>query len=605
MPAASCSIQAATSPSSFGSHARSPSKLPTLRDISARLNRDRNTSVPSSSPTKQLSSGGIEAARPRLEPIGRITGSPKPLQLGEQKSPLLPPSPSKATCAEDKPDDSSLTCLSPKTLSSGSCSPTKRMLAKGLPRFEEIRDRMSRKGLTTVSDGTSPKIDSTPSSPGKFDSERLGKSPEIQKAAQSGSARVPADIQPQPEAQMETTLKVSTSSASVPKLTHPLPPTPSKAPTYLLQHEWTLFFDTRTAGPSTLGFTPDSSSSHAPPTPTLTTSSWEANLRTIGSFATVNNFLGCFSKLHRPSQLDRQSSYHVFKDGIKPMWEDPRNTNGGKWTITFRQRNLALIDRSWLWLVLGLIGEAMDEKDETCGAVCSVKPRGDRISLWIKDSTNVETVNSIGKKLLSLLELEKEPGISLEFSSHSDNADEAKLEGLFRISNPMQQMARTPTISTFGPAAGLPNADGAKRTAAGATGASYSPTSPIGKGFSRSPATASPNTEVFGRLAGQQSNGNLFGRSPGNASPNVGALGQSLGLGVGVNTSPSVSPNPNRRNPFQRGTGGDGALPWRSNRSSSPQHTQNDSISGNKGLLKLGTEGGDRSRTISPFKAEQ
>ena len=607
---ASCSSQTAASPSSIGraGHARSPSKMPTLSDIAARLNRDRETSTPGTSPMKQQlpnssSNDAAATARPRLELTGRIIGSPKPPQGGnERKSPLMPPSPTKTSSLEIKQDEQSSTCLSPKAPSSGACSPTKRMLAKGLPSFEEIRVRMSRKGLAALSDEASPKMDSAPSSPKKLTTPL-----EIKPATDATPTAQSPSMIPTVNATRRPSLKVSTSAKTVPRLTHPLPATPVKASSHPLQHEWTLFFDTRTAGPSTPGFAPDSASSHAPPTPTLTTSSWEANLRTIGSYATVESFLGCFSKLHRPSQLDRHSSYHLFKDGIKPMWEDPRNANGGKWTITFRQRNPALVDRSWLWLVLGLIGEEMDGEDETCGAVCSVKPRGDRIALWVRDRRDVEKVNRIGKKLLSLLELEKEAGIMLEFTSHSNSTEEAKHEALFSVSNPVQQMARTPTVSTFNSAAaGLPNADTTRLAAAALT----SPTSPNGSGkafpFPRSPVSASPMSDApFGRLSGQ-SNPNasgggagMFGRSPGAvASPNFGALGQSLGLGMGVNTSPSVS-NTSTPNGGRNGAPAGGMGSWRSNRSASPQRS-----TGNVAGPKLGTLGEMGARSVSPFKAE-
>ncbi|PWZ03811.1 translation initiation factor eIF4e, partial [Testicularia cyperi] len=190
--------------------------------------------------------------------------------------------------------------------------------------------------------------------------------------------------------------------------------------TYPLQHKWTLFYDTKPGAPGTPGFNAPASPL-CPPTPTTVSSgaSWEANLRTIGTYDTVETFLKVFSTLHRPSQLDRNSNYHLFKDGIKPMWEDPSNANGGKWSLTFRIKNPALLDRSWMWLVLGLIGEEMDEDDHVTGAVCSLKPRGDRITLWVRNKDDHETVNRLGKKLLSLLEIENEPGISLEFSFHT------------------------------------------------------------------------------------------------------------------------------------------------------------------------------------------
>ncbi len=154
---------------------------------------------------------------------------------------------------------------------------------------------------------------------------------------------------------------------------------------------------------------------------------------------------------------------------------------------------------TWLWLVLGLIGEEMDDKDETCGAVCSVKPRGDRIALWVRDKSDLESVNRIGKKLMALLELEAEPGILLEFTSHEAKPDEEKQEGLYSVSNPSQPMVRTPTVGTFA-AAGLPDANGAKLASAAAAAAAsspssmlMSPTSPNGKSFRGQP----PRSPVF------------------------------------------------------------------------------------------------------------
>lgn len=623
LPTFSCSNQATASPSRScrAGAARSPSKLPTLSDIAARLNRDTEASTPTASPIKQMlgSSSSNESPRPRLELTGRITGSPKPLSLGDRKSPLMPVSPSKPV--ETKPGEQSRLCLSPQTTHSGASSPTKRMLANGLPSLEEIRDRLSRKGLASSSEHTSPNMESSASSPRKLAAEVKADSPDNKQAVSPASAVQPSKVEEGkpvdsgPSKTVKPVLKVATNGGIGLKLTHPLPAPPVKVPCHPLQHEWTLFFDTRSTGLSTPGCGSDSVPSYAPPTPTLTTSSWEANLRTIGVYSTVETFLHCFSKLHRPSQLERHSSYHLFKDGIKPMWEDPRNESGGKWTITFRQRNPALVDRSWLWLVLGLIGEEMDENDETCGAVCSVKPRGDRIALWVRNTRNLEAVNRIGKKLISLLELEREPGISLEFTSHSSKHDDEKREGLFSMHNPTQPMARTPTISTFGPTtphptAGPLTADVAKHASTAATSPSLlmagSPTSPKGRGFSRGHQPASPNADAaapFGRLSGQPG----LGRSPVASSV---TLGQSLGLGI--NTPPTLSPNlsindaggvrkgARSPNPFQQNAASSQAtLGWRSNRSPSPQSKLTPSP-------ELGSlvGHGSRSRSASPFKAD-
>lgn len=473
---------------------RSPTKLPTLSDIAARLNsRDSPSLTPSNSPLKQLA----ESPRRRLELTGRILASPKQAEM--------PPSPTKERTEGSQ---------------SGSSSPTKRMLATGLPSLDEIADRMARKGV----------VPTPPGSPTKLGAKR--------------------PIEPSSVAAGEKKAALSITTVTRP-LTHPLPAAPLKSPSpspskYPLQHEWSLYFDSRSSSlPPTPSFGPPSPLLPHPPTPTLTASNWEANLRSIGAYFTVPAFLSVFSKLHRPSQLPPHSSYHLFKDGIKPMWEDTRNAAGGKWTITFRQKNQALVDRSWLWLVLGLIGEQLDEKDEVTGAVVSVKPRGDRIALWVRSREGKERAEGLGKRLMHLLELGEEPGLMVEFSDHEGK----KVEGWWAISNTVQ-MVRTPTINTFGPPPPV------------------TPTSPSGKRFAlpRSPVAASPNTETgaqFGRLNGQphmslpsNKGANVFARSPG-------SLGKSLGLGIG-SSSPSLSDFP-KRPPLE------GAFSWRSNGSVSPQ----------------------------------
>ncbi|SPO45239.1 related to CDC33 - translation initiation factor eIF4E [Moesziomyces antarcticus] len=552
MPAGMCALQAAASVSpsrvTKSAHTRSPSKMPTLSDIAARLNLDRDAATPTTSPAKQLLASPADAARPRLELTGRITGSPRPLELADRKSPLI--------ASPTKLDSDAAVCLSPTAPSSGACSPTKRMLAKGLPSLEEIRDRMSRKGLSVSAEGGSPNLPCTPPSPTK---QAVDTKPSTAEPEKQPTSKV---------APSKPALQLATHTAPLHKPSAMVASSSVSATKYPLQHEWTLFFDSRAGGPPTPGVGPEAV---PPTTPVLSTSSWEASLRTIGTYAAVETMLGCFSKLHRPSQLERHTSYHLFKDGIKPMWEDARNANGGKWTITFRQRNPALVDRTWLWLVLGLIGEELDGDDEACGAVCSVKPRGDRIALWMRDRSDTEKVNRMGRKLVALLEIGKEPGMLVEFSAHSSRDD--KQEGLFSVNNAVQQL-RTPTVTTFNAAAaGLPEAP--HRFASASPTAFASPASPNRHAFRPppSPGADTLGSGQFARLAGQAgSSGSaaMFGRSPNgpNGGGGFGALGQSLGLGlgIGVNTSPSLSPSPNEAKRSDAGA----AMSWRSNRTTSP-----------------------------------
>jgi hypothetical protein len=66
-------------------------------------------------------------------------------------------------------------------------------------------------------------------------------------------------------------------------------------------------------------------------------------------------FLSLYNNIKAPSQLQPSATYYLFKDGIQPKWEDPKNANGGCWTATLpRAANPGqLLDAWWLHLVRG------------------------------------------------------------------------------------------------------------------------------------------------------------------------------------------------------------------------------------------------------------
>ena len=162
------------------------------------------------------------------------------------------------------------------------------------------------------------------------------------------------------------------------------------------------------------------SATDAPPTAHVPpdTDEYEAGLTVMGEFDTVETFCRYFNWLKPPSKLERNSNYHLFKSGIKPMWEDPANANGGKWVLTMKN-NPQLLDRCWSWLAMALVGEDLDEGDESCGAVVSLRSKVYRIQLWTRSKEDVEKINGIGKKLVKLLDVSEADGIGLEFQARA------------------------------------------------------------------------------------------------------------------------------------------------------------------------------------------
>jgi translation initiation factor 4E len=147
---------------------------------------------------------------------------------------------------------------------------------------------------------------------------------------------------------------------------------------------------------------------------------YEAGLSVVGDFDTVESFCRYFNWLKPPSKLEKNSNYHLFKKGIKPMWEDEANANGGKWVLTMKN-NPQLLDRCWNWLAMALVGEDLDEGDEICGAVVSLRSKVDRIQLWTRSKDDVERINGIGRKMVKVLDVSEADSIGFEFQvwSHS------------------------------------------------------------------------------------------------------------------------------------------------------------------------------------------
>eukprot|EP00954_Amorphochlora_amoebiformis_P026193 1377851-Amorphochlora_amoeboformis.AAC.2 len=130
-------------------------------------------------------------------------------------------------------------------------------------------------------------------------------------------------------------------------------------------------------------------------------SSYESNLKRIGVFCTVEGMWGYLNHMTKPTQVEPGANYHLFKENIKPMWEDKANANGGKWVVHIKG-NRQHLDTYWLNLVLGLAGETIDEGDEICGAVMSRRRQGDRIAIWNRNKGSPEVIMKLGYNLTFL-----------------------------------------------------------------------------------------------------------------------------------------------------------------------------------------------------------
>lgn len=145
--------------------------------------------------------------------------------------------------------------------------------------------------------------------------------------------------------------------------------------THRLQNGWTFYYNTGTAN------------------------DWKPKLFT--TFSTVEDMWRLTNTVPEPARLSPGVMYYLFKETIKPEWEDPANKEGGRWILTIKvntsPEGITAMNNSWLYTVLALCGEQFgQDNDDICG--CVLKPRGKEvhIELWIRSDEDDDRIKRIG-----------------------------------------------------------------------------------------------------------------------------------------------------------------------------------------------------------------
>ena len=96
---------------------------------------------------------------------------------------------------------------------------------------------------------------------------------------------------------------------------------------------------------------------------------------------------------------------HLFVKGVEPAWEDPANSNGGRWQLRYPTNNPNVSNKLWEDLCMALIGEQFTYPDEITGIVISIRKKKDTISIWNKSGGDPEVRLTIRNDLIRLLGL--------------------------------------------------------------------------------------------------------------------------------------------------------------------------------------------------------
>jgi len=152
--------------------------------------------------------------------------------------------------------------------------------------------------------------------------------------------------------------------------------------------------------------------------------SWEENQVEVATVTTIEEFWQLYQLLQPASNLPQGTDYAMFRAGVLPDWEHPANTLGGRWQA---RRDNDSLDAAWLELLFYLIGEHADKMaKQVNGVVVSVRKKGSKVAVWLKDARHMVAVVDVGRQVRARLDLR--PEVKMKFSVHKEERE--RVEGV-------------------------------------------------------------------------------------------------------------------------------------------------------------------------------
>lgn len=151
---------------------------------------------------------------------------------------------------------------------------------------------------------------------------------------------------------------------------------------------------------------------------------WSDLLHEIVTVDSVEHFWGAFKSMPDLVQLPLRSDMGIFRKGLRPEWEDPAFSKGGKWTCQLRVSDEADVDTKWENVVLSLIGGLLDGESEdgvALGAFALARKGVIKIQLWV--NTDAQGSIEAAKKFKTALQLHEHKKIEYQPFNEEKNPD--------------------------------------------------------------------------------------------------------------------------------------------------------------------------------------
>ena len=146
---------------------------------------------------------------------------------------------------------------------------------------------------------------------------------------------------------------------------------------------------------------------------------YEVQVKKIAEFDTVEEFWSIFQHLRKPDSCRAGIEYFMFKEPIKPMWEDENNKNGGRISIKLRKDFTTII---WEEMIFVLIGGILPKemKEEINGIVVTSRKEYNTLQIWFKTYDDLIIVD-LEKCIRDILVIPSEVNLEIKQFNKANN----------------------------------------------------------------------------------------------------------------------------------------------------------------------------------------
>ena len=155
------------------------------------------------------------------------------------------------------------------------------------------------------------------------------------------------------------------------------------------------------------------------PKQTIDSSEYESQVKKIAEFDTIEDFWAIYQHIKKPDNCKQGIEIQMFKENIKPMWEDESNKNGGKLTLKLNKGYTTII---WEELILGIIGNILPAEisEGINGIVFSSKKESNILQIWFKDY-NKKYTGELEQCVRDLIQIPNEVPIDIKKFFYDDD----------------------------------------------------------------------------------------------------------------------------------------------------------------------------------------